>query len=116
MGCLHGYLKHVHFMGQRRHGGINVLLKDDLTILGIKNGCWHQKAVDRSRWMDIWSQCSCDQQDQQINSILCTVCQRSFRHECDKARHKCISERLIQEKAGQCNVLCVSNGSEVEGD
>ena len=80
------------------------MLKDDLTALGIKDGCWHQKALDRSRWMDIWSQYLSDQQEQQanqINSILCIACQRSFRCECDKAYHKCISERqlLIQGQA-----------------
>jgi len=45
--CLHGYLRLVHFMGQRRRD----VFKDDLTALGIRDGCWHQKALDRSRWM-----------------------------------------------------------------
>ena len=55
------------------------MLKNDLTALGIKDDSWHQKALDRSRWIDIWSKCSCYQQDQQINqinSILCSVCHR----------------------------------------
>ena len=91
------------------------MIKDDLTALSIKDACWHQKPLDRSRWMDKWSQCSCDQQDNQanqINNILCYVCHRSFRHECDKACHKCISRDNYQyrNKLEQCSVVQVRDG------
>jgi len=109
--CLFGWLPQTRpFHGPKKRW--RDVLKDDLTALGIKDGCWHQKAQDRLRWMELWSQCTCDQQGQQtgqVDGILCTVCRRTFRRESDRARHKCIAERQlpIQEQAGavQCT-LC----------
>ena len=91
------------------------MLKDDLTSLGISDGCWHEKFQDRSGWKDTWSQCTCDLQDQQasqVNGILCTVCYRVFRRGSDRVRHKCI-QLPIQEQSG---VVQCYGGSGTEGD
>ena len=94
------------------------VLKDDLTSLGISDGCWHEKAQDRSRWKDTWSQCSCDLEDQQasqVNGVLCTVCQRGKVTELitsvskrDNCRYK---NNLVQ-----FSVMFVRGGSGAEGD
>ena len=42
--------------------------------------------------------------------VVCEMCSRKFRRESDKARHKCIEERL---KPIRCSPVAI-NGSEAE--
>ena len=82
-------------------------MKSDLQSLEVSDGCWCALAQDRRRWRELCLQCLAVQQDcTQVKDVICALCGRSFRRECDKARHKCIAERErpIEEQSGavQC--------------
>ena len=104
--CLFGWLAQVRpFHGPKRRW--RDLVKSDLRSLGIGDGCWYDQARDRRQWRELCLRCSDDQQDYtQVNTVICARCERSFRRESDKARHKCIVERElpIEEQFGavQC--------------
>ena len=104
--CLFGWLAQVRpFHGPKRRW--RDLVKSDLQSLEISDGCWCALAQDRRQWRELCLQCLAVQQDcTQVKDVICALCGRSFRRECDKARHKCIAERErpIEEQSGavQC--------------
>lgn len=50
---------------------------------------------------------------QQQHHVFCVTCERNFRRERDRARHKCIEE--CQSNEVVCSVPCVFVGSGAEG-
>ena len=90
--CLFGWLAQVRpFHGPKRRW--RDLVKSDLQSLEVSDGCWCALAQDRRRWRELCLQCLAVQQDcTQVKDVICALCGRSFRRECDKARHKCIAE------------------------
>ena len=98
-------------MGQRRDGEM-FSIQDDLTALGTKGGCWHQKALDRSRWMD--------QQDSRLIAIWnCVLLVREVL-DTSVIRHSTSAPMRdnyqYKNKLEHCSILCVRDGSEAEGD
>ena len=46
--------------------------------------------------------------------VVCNACRRNFKRECNKAYHKCITERSVQGQAGILHMHCNLDGSEAE--
>ena len=88
-------------------------MKSDLRSLGIGDGCWCDRAMDRKQWWKLCLQCMYDQQDYlqtaQVRTLLCAVCKDYFRRECDRAHHKCVGDRQrsVEEQPGavQCTLV-----------
>ena len=97
--CLFGWLSHCRpFCGPRKRW--RDFTKSNLKNVGISDGYWYCQAQEREKWRSICSQ-SVELSNQPVKNIVYHVCSRSFRRECDKARHKCTVERSkpIQEQA-----------------
>ena len=91
------------------------LVKKDQKAAGIQEDSWHEEALHRGKWCEVYNAGLSDyQQTQQQRGmgmpreVKCDVCGRCFRRECDKARHKCMVERRrpVHEQVGavRCTV------------
>jgi len=106
--CLFGWLPQVRpFHGPKRRW--RDVLKSDLRSLGISDGGWYDRARDREQWQQLYLQSVDDGEylhTAQLPTVQCAICQRFFRSESGKARHKCVAERQlpIEEQTGavQC--------------
>ncbi len=83
------------------------LAKTDLKTVGLSDGSWYDKALDRKQWRDMKKLVESHQpQPRGMRSVLCSECGRSFSREVNKARHKCRVERAkpVSEQVGavQC--------------
>ena len=89
------------------------VVRKDLKSAGISETAWYDTALSRKTWYERYT--AGLQQFQQVQhhhmqstkDVLCVDCGRTFRRQCDKARHKCIGERqrpvCEQRGAVQCH-------------
>ena len=85
------------------------VIRRDLQAVCIPEEEWYKTALSRERWSTTYqglqndpSQQEHAEQSQQLHQVKCLTCNRCFRRESDKKRHKCLSERAkpIQEQRG----------------
>ena len=85
------------------------VIRRDLQAICIPEEEWYKTALSRERWSTTYqglqndpSQQEHAEQSQQPHQVKCLTCNRCFRRESDKKRHKCLSERAkpIQEQRG----------------
>ena len=86
------------------------VVKADLQTVGLL-GTWYTSALHRDQWDNLYNERVSNSQllaRAALPTVQCTVCSRTFCREQDKARHKCIEERLKpvhqQQGALQCAV------------
>ena len=106
--CLFGWLPKTRpCRGPRRRW--RDVVKRDLKSVGMRDGEWYDDAQNRKKWREVWSHRLAEHHQIQAagpngaeRSVVCTECGRCFRRESDKARHKCITERMkpVSEQAG----------------
>ena len=94
------------------------VVRADLNVIAVSECEWYEEACrSRAGWRAL---CRCGFEshaemqavaahtEPQRRDVECEICNRSFRRECDKKRHKCISERQkpVSEQSGatQCAV------------
>ena len=88
------------------------VVRHDLKLLDVPEKDWYDAACHRSDWRHTYSRLVADQHQWQLRPTSpqglaqCQECERVFRREADRARHKCTAERLkpICEQRGavQC--------------
>ena len=88
------------------------VIRRDLKAVGVPEDQWYEAALSRASWRETCSQGleQCNQQQLRLAQpqpqVQCPECKRYFRREGDRARHKCITERLKpvceQRGAVQC--------------
>ena len=85
------------------------VLKADLKMIEVFD-TWYTSALHRRNWNRLYTegiQSSRQLTREALPTVQCMVCGRTFRREQDKARHKCIEERLKpvhqQQGALQCS-------------
>ena len=91
------------------------VIRKDLRAIKVSEEKWYDEAsVSRSRWQNTYkgglksltASDNAEAQEHAVNQIKCDECNRTFRRESDRKRHKCISERQkpVSEQRGavQC--------------
>ena len=112
--ALFGWLQKTHPPGGPRKRWRDVIRKD-LQAIGVPEKQWYEATVSREGWNTKYQRLQNDlgrqeqaEPSQQPHQVLCLTCNRCFRRESDKKRHKCLAERIkpIQEQRGalQCTV------------
>ncbi len=93
------------------------LAKTDFKTVGLSDGSWYDKTLDRKQWRDMWKKKLVESHQPQprgMRPMLCSECGRSFSREVNKARHKCRVERAkpVSEQVGavQCKRWFRSKG------
>ena len=95
--CLFGWFSHsCPFCGPKRQW--RDLIKGELKSVGMSDGCWCCQIQDGEKWRSVWSQ-SVKIPNKPAKNVVCHVCIRRFRRECDKTCHKCTVKR---SRAGWC--------------
>jgi len=79
-------------------------------------GWWYDQALERDMWRSVCSQ-RVEPPSQPEKNVICHVCSRSFRRECDKAHHKCTVERSkpIQDQGAMAVHRCREDESATSG-
>ena len=112
--ALFGWLQKTRPPGGPRKRWRDVIRKD-LQAIGVPEKQWYEATVSREGWNTKYQRLQNDlgrqeqaEPSQQPHQVLCLTCNRCFRRESDKKRHKCLAERIkpIQEQRGalQCTV------------
>ena len=91
------------------------MIRKDLRVIKVSEDKWYDEAsMSRSRWQNIYKEGlksltdddDPEAQEDAVNQIKCDECNRLFRRESDRKRHKCISEgqKPVSEQHGavQC--------------
>ena len=89
------------------------LVKKDIKAAGIAENTWYKDALHREKWHQAYNESITEhqlsQRQQKQNGpreIQCNECGRCFRREGDKARHKCLAERMKPIEDQQGSVKC----------
>ena len=102
------------------------VVRKDLKDIGVKEDGWYEEATrSRAGWKAMYHAGleGCRETQAAMatvasRDVVCEVCSRSFRRECDRKRHKCIAEKQkpVSEQRGAAQCLRCLSGSGVEGD
>ena len=112
--CLFSWLPQPRPRGGPRLRWRDVIRKDLRTIKVSEEKWYDEASMSRSRWQNTYKEGlksltasdNAEAQEHAVNQIKCDECNRTFRRESDRKRHKCISERQkpVSEQRGavQC--------------
>ena len=124
--CLFGWLPQPRPRGGPRKRWRDVI-KADLQEIKVPEAQWYKLArASRQGWRTTYTAALEDQRTRQQEGaqlststhVICQECNRTFRKEGDKKRHKYASERLkpVSELLELCSVKLATDGSEAEVD